>query len=584
LRSLLKSVETFQQEARAQRYLKVTFKALLLLCLAVFNKSTFAQFTQHLCVLDSLSERNKTVQSVNSASLVDSLLQKKLLLVMTEGYLDARIDTLTLSDTLYATVHRGQLFQIGTQEYLLDSNTVRYVENNATTNLSQPWEKEALLNMHRRVFSDFENTGYPFVHLSLHQVGEALGKINLTWQIHPGPIIVMDTLLLQSEDPLPKRFLTNYISYKRGSLYSEKYIQSIPNRIKELSFIQQTRPPQVIFSTQKADLVLSLKKKKANYFNGVVGVQPVDGGGVVITGDAEIKLVNALNRGEDFELNWRRIQEQTQDFQARTSYPYLFNSPVGLDAGIRIYRRDSTFASFKTNIGGFLPLGGNNRLKIYYENNRSTTLASPASSSDLRNVTTRLYNLSMVIEKLDYRFNPRKGLRFEIDAGTGKRGSSVPSSDSLVASVKNTSVYRLSWNSENYLPLFKRQTLRIANFGAWYSAPDIARNELYRIGGFKTIRGINEEDIFASAWTVFSLEYRFILEQNSALFLFADQAWYEQRTVSQFITDTPLGFGAGVNFETKSGIFTFTYALAQQFDNPILFRNARISFGFRNLF
>jgi len=150
--------------------------------------------------------------------------------------------------------------------------------------------------------------------------------------------------------------------------------------------------------------------------------------------------------------------------------------------------------------------------------------------------------------------------------------------------VKNTSVYRLSWNSENYLPLFKRQTLRIANFGAWYSAPDIARNELYRIGGFKTIRGINEEDIFASAWTVFSLEYRFILEQNSALFLFADQAWYEQRTVSQFITDTPLGFGAGVNFETKSGIFTFTYALAQQFDNPILFRNARISFGFRNLF
>lgn len=582
--SLLKSTETFQQETRVKRFTKVTFKALLLLCLALFNKSTFAQSTKHLCVLDSLSERIKTVQSVNSTSLIDSLLQKKLHEVMAEGYLEAQLDTLTMADTLVVKVHRGDQFTIGIQEYLLDSSEIRYNENTDFSDPSWRWDKETFLSMHRRVFADFENNGYPFVHLSLEKVKEEYSHVNLTWRIHRGPLIKMDSLIIQSEDALPKRFLSNYISYKTGSAYSEKYIQSLSNRIKELSFVQQTRAPQIIFSTEKADLVLSLKKKKANYFNGVLGVQPVDGGGAVLTGDAEIKLVNAINRGEEFELNWKRVKEQTQDFQARTSYPYVFQSPVGLDAGIRIYRRDSTFATFKTNIGGFLPLGGNNRLKIYYEKNRTSTLAQPAANSDLRNVSTTLYNLSLVVEKLDYRFNPRKGIRFDLDAGTGKRATSVPSSDSLISPITNSAVYRVSWNSENYIPVFKRQTIRLANFGAWYSAPDIARNELYRVGGFRTIRGINEEEIFASAWTVLSLEYRFLLEQNSSLFLFADQAWYEQRTVSQYITDTPLGFGAGVNFDTKSGIFTFTYALAQQFDNPILFRNARVSFGFRNLF
>lgn len=584
MHSLLKSTETFQQESRVKRFSKVTFKALLLLCLVLFNKSTFAQSTKTLCVLDSLVAAKKTVQSVNSASLIDSLLHKKLQEVMIEGYLEAYLDTLTNSDTLFATVHRGQQFLIGTQEYLLDSSQLRYIENTDIIDRTKKWERETFLTTHRRIFSDFENNGYPFVHLSLEKVVEENGQLNLTWGIHQGPFIKMDTLIVQSEDALPKRFLSNYISYKKGSVYSEKYIQSLSNRVKELSFVQQTRAPQVIFSTEKADLVLSLKKKKANYFNGVLGIQPVDGGGAVLTGDAEIKLVNAINRGEEFELNWKRVKEQTQDFQARTSYPYVFQSPVGLDAGIRIYRRDSTFATFKTNIGGFLPLGGNNRLKIYFEKNRTSTLAQPAASSDLRNVSTSLYNLSLVIEKLDYRFNPRKGIRFDLDAGTGKRSTSIPSSDSLVSPITSTSVYRVSWNSENYIPIFKRQTIRLANFGAWYSAPDIARNELYRVGGFKTIRGINEEEIFASAWTVLSLEYRFLLEQNSSLFLFADQAWYEQRTVNQYSTDTPLGFGAGVNFETKSGIFTFTYALAQQFDNPILFRNARVSFGFRNLF
>ena len=77
---------------------------------------------------------------------------------------------------------------------------------------------------------------------------------------------------------------------------------------------------------------------------------------------------------------------------------------------------------------------------------------------------------------------------------------------------------------------------------------------------------------------------KFLFEENSAFYVFADQSWYEKKGVSSFLTDTPLGFGAGVNFETKAGIFTFNYALGQQFENPLLVRNAKVSFGFRNIF
>ena len=48
---------------------------------------------------------------------------------------------------------------------------------------------------------------------------------------------------------------------------------------------------------------------------------------------------------------------------------------------------------------------------------------------------------------------------------------------------------------------------------------------------------------------------------------------------SEFSTDTPLGFGVGTTFETKAGLFSLTYALEQQFDNPVQLRAARCISG-----
>jgi hemolysin activation/secretion protein len=74
------------------------------------------------------------------------------------------------------------------------------------------------------------------------------------------------------------------------------------------------------------------------------------------------------------------------------------------------------------------------------------------------------------------------------------------------------------------------------------------------------------------------------LEQNSFFSLFYEQGWYENQVPEDLITDTPFGFGAGISFETKIGIFSLNYALGRQFNNPIEFRGSKIHFGFVNYF
>ncbi|MNV47097.1 hypothetical protein D3C71_1389530 [compost metagenome] len=108
---------------------------------------------------------------------------------------------------------------------------------------------------------------------------------------------------------------------------------------------------------------------------------------------------------------------------------------------------------------------------------------------------------------------------------------------------------------------------------------NIQQNELLRFGGNLSQRGFMEDELLGTYRATFTIEPRFILDQNSYLFVFYDQSWYE-RNLQSYVHDAPKGFGAGLCFGTNIGIFSLTYALGQQFSNPILFRDSKVHFGY----
>src|SRR6185369_1765700 len=119
-----------------------------------------------------------------------------------------------------------------------------------------------------------------------------------------------------------------------------------------------------------------------------------------------------------------------------------------------------------------------------------------------------------------------------------------------------------------YIQLHKNNVLKLGVQGASiFGNSTIFKNELFRIGGLKTLRGFNEKSIFASTYVIPTIEYRFLFAQNSNLLLFAEGAWYENTGNGNYVTDIPVSVGAGVNFETKAGILTLNYGLGNQFGN-----------------
>ena len=460
---------------------------------------------------------------------------------------------------------------------------------------NRPMSSSNVEDLFGKVIDYYENNGYPFASIQFDSVRVKNQKIEAQLKIDKSVEITIDTVIIAGTAKISNRYLSNYLGIKSGDLYNEKLIRDIPIRIKELAFTDEYRTAEVEFGIEvnSTKLYVYVNHKKANDFNGIIGFMPDENTGeLLITGDIELKLQNAIGKGEVVDVSWKKLQTQTQDLKARIQYPFLFDTPIGVDASLHIYRRDTTFSTVTTDLGIQYIFRGGDYVKVFWEQEQSNLISTfdldiATELPEYADVVINSFGFGSKIEELDYRLNPTRGFDIVGQVGFGnKEIRQNPSINPVLydsLALKSTRT-KGQVTARYFIPFFNRHTFMIGNQSGILVNDNLFTNELFRIGGLKTLRGFDEESIFASSYSIFTLEYRFILEENSYFSVFYDQGWYENQSSTTFITDTPFGFGTGITFDTKIGIFSISYALGKQFSNPILFRAAKIHFGFVNFF
>jgi hemolysin activation/secretion protein len=475
-------------------------------------------------------------------------------------------------------VDEGVLSEIGFREKVYSNKPVYF---------------KSVKRIQEKLIIYYENNGYPFASVKLDSIvisGESISaQLNLT----KNAIEKVDSVVIKGTAKIAPVYMYNYLGIKPGNLYNEAQLQKVNTRIAELPFLRQTKPAQITFSNKFNKLILSLEKRRASQFDGIIGILPDNKTGkILFTGDVRLKLQNGLGRGELIDLNWRRLQTSTQDLKVRVVYPFILKSPFGVDYNFKLYKKDTTYIDVNQNVGLQYLLIGGNYLKIFYNNKSSTLLSTKGLENSTKlptnaDVHTNMYGLGFKFEKLDYRLNPRKGYSILMNASVGKKSiKKNPKFNPIVYDdiVLNSVLYNADLEGSVFFPIRDRSALKVGLQSGFMYGESIFQNELFRFGGLKTLRGFDEESIYATSFGILSLEYRFILDQNSYLYLFGDQAWYDNNSNRQYTTDNPTGFGAGISFETKAGIFSINYALGRQFSNPIELKGGKIHFGIVNYF
>jgi outer membrane translocation and assembly module TamA len=85
-----------------------------------------------------------------------------------------------------------------------------------------------------------------------------------------------------------------------------------------------------------------------------------------------------------------------------------------------------------------------------------------------------------------------------------------------------------------------------------------------------------------------TLEYRFLLTTNSYLYSFFDWARVDNTSLNSPPEIDPIlwyqGFGAGITFETRAGLFGLSLAFGRQDQLPFDLGAPKVHFGYVSLF
>ncbi|MEZ4803890.1 MAG: hypothetical protein R2797_14035, partial [Gelidibacter sp.] len=194
--------------------------------------------------------------------------------------------------------------------------------------------------------SEFSNQGDPFSILQLSNI-KKVDDTNLYADLivsehHQQRII--DSIIIKGYEKFPKSFVKRYLKIKAKQPFNLKTIKDKMSELDNLVFATQIKDPEVLFTKDSTLLYIYVEKQKSNSFDGFLGFGTnEETSKLEFNGYLNLNLTNNLNYGESFKLLYKSDESEQKTFDVKARLPYLFSSPLGVELGLNIFKKDSTF-------------------------------------------------------------------------------------------------------------------------------------------------------------------------------------------------------------------------------------------------
>ncbi len=520
------------------------------------------------------------------------------------GRLEASIDTLLRSDSLFtALLHMGPEFQWmalkagNVPEDRLKAAGFRPGAFQGKNIQWSQWRK-----MQETLLQGYENQGFPFAQVGLADVVLDGHQLSAALHAEAGPLVRMGLLEVEGKLRLSNNYLQQFLGIRPGQPYDRSRILRLRQRLRELPFVELKKDPGVVFREDStASLTLYLEPRKAGRFDFLIGVLPNSAqvGRMLITGTLFADFHNQFGKGERFTASFERLRPETQQLTLQGNLPYVLQLPFSADGRFHLYKRDTTFLNLEYQLGAGYLLEGASYWKAFVHNritrlltvDEARLLATRRLPADL-DVSLGAFGVETALQRLDYRLNPRRGWSGLLRASAGIKR--IRPNNRIVALgleelydslALRSAQYRLEIQAERFVPVGSTATVKLGLQGGYIvSDQPVFRNEQFRIGGNRLLRGFDEEFFFISNYTVATVELRLLIAQNSYLYTFGDLGRLEDRSSERSEVFFPYGFGTGIALETRAGLLGLSLALGARSGTPLDISAPKVHVGYVGLF
>ncbi|MAD96604.1 MAG: hypothetical protein CMB99_04675 [Flavobacteriaceae bacterium] len=483
------------------------------------------------------------------------------------GFLNSKLDSLVHNDKLFTAY-----FSLGkrTEELLL---LVRIEDQaylpsylNRRDSIQIPFEKtEELLG---DITTNLEAKGQAFSKVSLKNLQMQKGGLTASLSITNQQARKIDTLIIKGYTEFPQKFIKRYLSPTKGSVFSQKQLDLISRKVNALSFVNQTKFPEALFTKDSTKIYVYMSRKETSSIDANINFTGSESESIQFNGLVDLQLNNIFNKGSRIALFWNAAGNQREELRFSTSVPYIYGGKFSPAISFSLFKQDSTFINTKLNIDVKYPLSDAFQVGLNYTTESSTDLINQSQS--ISSFSNNFFGISSNYLQLNQvGFFPRK---FETNVHLlfGNRNAGGSSSSQIKFTFDASYLWEL--NPRNFISL--KNSTGFLNSDAFFD------NELFRIGGINSIRGFNDQSIFTDRFTIMNLEYRFLTNNSSYFFTITD---YANARVN-LNGETFMGLGLGYFFTVKNSQFNLGAALGKTSNQNFNFSDTQLLISWKNFF
>jgi hemolysin activation/secretion protein len=423
----------------------------------------------------------------------------------------------------------------------------------------------------REISKKLSKNGFPFakVRFKNHDLTQS-SVIKSNLNIDYGSRRYLDKIIVKGYEDFPSNFIKNIFKTNKNRFFDIDKATNQSKLIDNTNFARNIKEPEILFTNDSTSLYLYLEKVRRNSFDGFISFDSDENSGKInLQGYAKVSLNNAFNTGEKINFDFKSQKNQDRSLNSSVIFPYFLSSPFNLKYSLNLIQKDSSYTSNENSVDVELNL---NKLKVGvgFQKNESY---SDGQIEFIENFNSKLFNVSSeyFIPDSDDKLISEK-FRLLVKYGTGKK---------------------IQLNNETNLNKYKLELIKKFNFSSRFkllssivkekiNSKNLVNNELIRFGGSNSIRGFDDNSIFADEYTLLATNLNFFLNDTIYIYGIFDLANYTN-SILNLDQDIYSG-GIGFSTLTENGVISINYSKGNNWGNSFNLKNAKINVIFTTFF
>jgi len=418
-----------------------------------------------------------------------------------------------------------------------------------------------------RIMSRYERSGFPFVSCAVEDLkaveSSAADSLLVDVSVTEGQKVTIEEVEVTGVVDTDPAVVVRETRLTMGEPYDASRVRTIRDRLQRLNIFSSVSDPQLYLRGGKGGLRINVEEGQTSTFDGVVGYVPpaatgtaAPGSSGYVTGQVAVSMRNLFGTGRRLAARWQRTDRSTQELTVRYTEPWVFLLPLNMEGGLLFWQQDSAYVHTRWDLKAEVMLSERLSVSGLLTSDRvipSADVAVPRASKS----ATLSAGGEVLYDLRDDPLSPTTGGRYRADYLYGRKNN-----DTVGATMQRYGV-----DLQFYVPTFTRQVAALEFHGRRVVGALVDESDLFRLGGFRTLRGYREDQFLGSLVGWVNMEYRLLLGRRTFVFAFTDLGYYQRPDDPAHgltaVEGTGIGYGLGVRMDSPLGIIGVSLALGR---------------------